>query len=1174
MRLCKIKLAGFKSFVDPSTLVISSNLVAIVGPNGCGKSNILDAITWAMGESSAKHLRGDHITDIIFNGANDRTLVGQASVELIFDNSASKAGGKYTGYNEISIKRKVNRDAVSNYFLNGTSCRRKDIQEIFLGTGLGNRSYAIIEQGAISRLIDAKPNELRTMLEEAAGISKYKERRRDTENRIQHTKENISRLSDIRNELGKQLANLQKQAKSTEKYQALKKEARQLQMDLLASNYNDLQAQTKINVEQVTKQDNFVTSQFTALRKIEKNIENIKDRLVGEKEDLNTLQSDLYTICTEISKFENNIEYAKENILSIQDDIQRIHQAMHAIQYSSQQEQGESGKLTQTKNSLELELENLKNINHHSYQDLHSAEQAMQPWQEKWDSSNDSISEVSYQQKACTTKLEHLHKDIEESIQQRMVLEQELVAIDLETLQKALDQHVSLVTKAEKEQAYYASELVEKREFLLNLQDEIHALNMQADECSLTQQQLEGRLSALEILQNSSILEESENIKAFLESINLQDTTRLAEILEVEDDWVHAVEIVLSNNLQDIVVDTEEPYFMQLTRLDKTDLGILSTQTLGATDQKTPLKYKYACLLEKINSDFPLPKLLENIYIADDVNTAKSIKENLKQHESVITRDGVWLGMGWLKICRSVETGKYSLSRQKEINVLKKDRQSTEKKLQKLNTHLEKKKSLYKKVGEELNNLELVIQKKNVQIAKYQSILLEHKAQKGHIKERIAWIKTQLINLNSQLKNDESEVQKTNNKLENISSRLEIMARKRQKLLDLKDYHEESLRKARHTWQESNKKQHDVALQLNSINSECATLKKIIQHNQQQINQQKKHQQALDQKLIKTKESQQELHDSLDLRLKDKISAEKYLLDKRNNIQILENSLAESEQLKIAQNKNIQGSRDELEQTRLKTQESKTRLQIVAEKIEENGHNIESIIEQLPKNLDTAVWEKRLESIAIKIQKIGHVNLAVFDELSTLSERKEYLDNQNSDLVQALQTLANAIQKIDRESKSKFKKTFDQLNINLKKKFTKLFGGGNAYLELTSNDLLQTGVTIMARPPGKCNSIIQLLSGGEKVLTAVALVFSIFELNPAPFCILDEVDAALDDLNIGRFSAMVKELSADVQFIFITHNKITMEIANQLFGVTMREAGVSHLVSVNLEEVMQEKVMQ
>ena len=1173
MRLCKIKLAGFKSFVDPSTLTIATNLVAIVGPNGCGKSNILDAVIWVMGESSAKNLRGEYITDVIFKGTNDRAPVGQASVELIFDNSVHKTGGKYASYNEISIKRKVNSDGVSNYFLNGTGCRRKDIQEIFLGTGLGNTSYAIVEQNTISRLIDAKPNELRTVLEEAAGISKYKERRRDTENKVKHTKENISRLSDIGNELDTQLTNLQKQAKATEKYQKLKKQERQLQMDLLVNHYKDLQTQMQMHVEKVTKQDSLVTKQFTELREIEKNIENFKDSLVEKKKDLDTLQSDVYAIYTEVSKLENNIEYTKKEIISTQDYIQRIDQEIQVIEHSAQQKQDKLAELAQTKNSLALALENLKNSNHDCYQELHIAEQAMQLWQKEWDSFNQSISTVSHQQQAYTTSLEHLHQGIEESTQQRAILAKELGEIDLDTLQKTLDQNIVLTKEAEKEQKSYTAKFIEKQEILLDLQDEINSLGMQRDEYTLSQQRLEGRLSALEILHNASMLEESANIKTFLQLTNLQDAPRLAEILEIEDDWVHAVEVILSHRLQDVVVDTEEPYFMQFTSLAETNFGMLAKQKLATTEHKKPLGHGYARLLEKVNSNFPLPKILDGIYIAEDVNTAKRIKENLQAHESVITRDGLWLGVGWSKNCRSIEKGKYSLSRNKEIGMLKKDYQSTEEKLQKINICLAEKKSLHEAIEEELQNLELLIREKKAQLSKYQAKLLEYEAKKALTQERIAWIQNQRNKLNRQFENNQSEIQKTNNKLKNIASEFEIVAEKRKALLDLKDSHEKSLHKTRKIWQETNKQQNDVALRLNSVNSEYISLEKTIQHNQQQIRQHTEQQQELDQKLIKIKQSQQQSHSVLDLRLADKIAAEKYLSDKKNTIQILENSLTKSDQLKIVKDKNIQKLRDELEQNRLQAQDSTTRLQIVAEKIKQDGHNIASIITQLPENLDTAIWQQRLEKLATKIQKIGPINLTVFNELSALSERKTYLDKQNADLVQALKTLENAIQKIDRESKAKFQKTFDQLNINLNKKFSKLFGGGNAYLELTSSDLLQTGVTIMARPPSKRNSTIQLLSGGEKVLTVVALIFSIFELNPAPFCILDEVDAALDDSNVARFSNMIKELSADIQFIFITHNKITMEIANQLFGVTMQQAGVSHLVSVNLKEAIQEKML-
>ena len=439
MRLRKIKLAGFKSFVDPTTLSIPGNLVGVVGPNGCGKSNIIDAVMWVMGESSAKHLRGDSLTDVIFNGSTARNPVGQAAVELLFDNSEGRAGGQYASYSEISIKRQINRDAVSTYYLNGTRCRRRDIQEIFLGTGLGPRSYAIIEQGTISRLIEAKPDELRTFIEEAAGISKYRERRRETENRIKHTKENISRLTDIRDELEKQLNHLQRQAKSAERYQGLKKEERQVQAELLALNWKNLKTHMKDEDELVTTQENIVEARLAEVRQVESDIEKNRDELVSANETFNNAQSGFYSVGGEISQLEQKIQHTKERITSIEQDIEQAQKEEADANQHLQQDKSSLETLVLTAGSLEPKLQGSRNESDKAYEFLNQAEQAMQGWQSEWDSFNEAAADYSRQEQIGETRLEHLQQDIEDSLQRRKALEQELSSIDENAMRRTID---------------------------------------------------------------------------------------------------------------------------------------------------------------------------------------------------------------------------------------------------------------------------------------------------------------------------------------------------------------------------------------------------------------------------------------------------------------------------------------------------------------------------------------------------------------------------------------------------------------------------------------------------------------------------------------------------------------------------------------------------------------
>lgn len=1167
MRLRKIKLAGFKSFVDPTTLNIPGNLVGVVGPNGCGKSNIIDAVMWVMGESSAKHLRGDSLTDVIFNGSTARNPVGQASVELLFDNSEGKAGGQYASYSEIAIKRQINRDAVSTYYLNGTRCRRRDIQEIFLGTGLGPRSYAIIEQGTISRLIEAKPDELRTFIEEAAGISKYRERRRETENRMRHTKENISRLTDIRDELAKQLNHLQRQAKAAERYQGYKKEERQLQAELLALKWQNLKLHMKDDEELVGTQENLVEAGLAELRQVESNIESNRDKLVTANDSFNEAQSGFYSVGGEISQLEQKIQHSKERITSIEHDIEQAQQEETAANHHLQQDKSKLENLRATANTLEPRLQGSRNESDKAYEFLNEAEQAMQGWQAEWDLFNETSADYSRQEQLGQTSLEHLQDGIDESLQRQKALEEELGAIDVQTIQTSINENATLVKQNEEKQAEFTQQLERKRQSLSQVRNQANELNEKANEQRRTQQKLEGRLASLEALQQASFGKDQKKLSSWIEANDLTENPRLAQQLDVDPAWVRAVEIVLEDNLQDIIVDDQERYTTELASLTEGNLGIISaTET---TSSSSTDKSEFVRLTDKVKATFTLDGLLQGVYIADNLDSAMRIRAQLKDNESVITQDGIWLGQGWSRVCRDMDEQKQTLSREQEIQELKLRHKTAETQLQELENSIENNRTAHEQLEQELNDLQAGMRQNQEALSEYRAALAASRAQHEQAEARTARINDELITLEEQIKDDEFEIETTRNSLESVSGRRKEMEDQRQELIKLKDQHRSALDTARQRWQATHEESHGIALQLESISSQRASIEQAMKRNQMQLEHLQKRSEDLKTALLEHKKPLQGYQDALELKLKDRVSAEKRLADARTSVQTIETSLRECEQLRGVKEQKLQELRDLLEKARLATQESRIRLQTVVEQLEANGHDVVSILEQLTDDADIDSWKEQLESMARKIQRLGPINLAAIDEYSQLSERKTYLDSQDEDLAKALTTLENAIHKIDKETRTRFKETFDKLNTNIKERFPQLFGGGHAYLELTGDDLLQTGVTIMARPPGKRNSTIHLLSGGEKALTAVALVFSIFELNPAPFCILDEVDAPLDDANVGRYSDMVAKMSANVQFIFITHNKITMEIANQLLGVTMHEPGVSRLVSVDVDEAVE-----
>ncbi len=1164
MRLNKIKISGFKSFVDPTTLTIPASLVGIVGPNGCGKSNIIDAVMWVMGESSAKHLRGDALTDVIFNGSSARNPVGQASVELIFDNSENKLGGQYASYDEISIKRQINRDAVSNYYLNGARCRRRDITAIFLGTGLGPRSYAIIEQGMISRLIEAKPEELRTFIEEAAGISKYRERRRETENRIKHTKENIARLNDIREELNKQLKHLHHQAKAAERYQNLKKEQRQLDAELHALNWKVLNLQSERELEEARKHENLVEAGMAELRQLENTIEKQRDALSAANEGFNSAQLDFYRIGGEISQLEQKIQHTRERIATTEQELERARNEEQQVLDQQKQDEVKLAELITTSKNLEPQLQGSRNEGDRAYALLNQSEQAMQAWQSEWETFNDTVAEYSRQGEVGKTRLVHLELNQLDVKQRRQSLEQELETLDQDALQKAIAEHSASVKEVETKLAKLNSKLDNKRKQLPVIRKIAQKCSDQLNEQRLHHQKLEGRLASLEALQQSALGQDQDQVIAWLKDSGLSAQPRLAHQINVDPEWTHAVEVVLGKYLQDVCVNDVAQLTRKLNQLEHGHLGIVGTKESVDTKAKS----RFPSLADKIKGEFPLKHLLLEVYVAENMKSALDRRSDLKGMESVITRDGLWLGTNWARVNRGKDEQAGMLSREQEIQKLKNELVVSEKNLKVLEKKSMQTQEELEQSEQQLNEMQAALNKEQEILSQHRTALVASQTQLEQAEVRADRINDEFDDLDEQSTEYENELAAIQSNLERVADNQKELENQRAELILLRDKHRESLFKARERWQQTHEESHGIALQLESISSRRASLEQSIKRSQLQISHLQTRCKDLGKTLAGNKLPIKEMQSTLELKLKEKVTAEKILGDERKGVQQTEATLREKEQLRTQHEHHIQELRDNLEKARMVTQESRVRLQTIDEQLRASGHEVQQILLTLEEGAEISAWRERLERVHQKIHRLGPINLAAIDEFTQLSERKTYLDSQNTDLVEALKTLENAIRKIDKESRTRFKDTFDQLNANLQETFPQLFGGGNAYLELTGDDLLETGVTVMARPPGKRNSTIHLLSGGEKALTAVSLVFAIFKLNPAPFCILDEVDAPLDDTNVGRFGDLLTSMSNGVQFIFITHNKITMEIAHQLLGVTMHEAGVSRLVTVDVDEAV------
>ncbi len=927
MRLTKIKLSGFKTFVDSTTLSFPSNLTGIIGPNGCGKSNIIDAIRWVMGESSARNLRGDSMDDVIFSGSSSRSQVSKAFIELYFDNENNTLDAKFAKYSELVIKREVSRDGVSNYYLNNTKCRRKDIKEVFLGTGLGPRSYAIIEQGMISRLVEAKPEELRSYLEEAAGISKYKEKRRETELRLKHTKENLNRLNDVMKEITSQLGKLERQAKAAKDYKHLRQNERELKLSLLCLKWNNYNTDIQKLDTDISKNNIEYEKQKSLITGKDKLIEETRINRGNEQELFNTKQAEFYHIGSEIAKCEKDIEHSQESESSRLKSIDELITTIENLKESELKEKHRITSIDKTisdqNKSLSIITKKLEKLT----QDKLNANNALQNWQSKY---NDFIStqlETKNKQEIEKTKIKASEKSIELLTKRLKILESYTMPED----QSKMDKNI-IMTSA----------------------DEI-------------QQQI------------SSLL----------------------------------VDIQRSDEAKD-----------KKSKLFK----ILPINIRSLSDS-------FKNLVKKI-------KLL----IRSQEQEISDIKIKIKDYQ------------------KSVDFANKSLS------LIKQDIKNNDKKKIQFEKERIEFKQIIDKVLWDVDELQVKQNDLNISISSLAS-------EKTAVAENISRINVDIAEANDRrlsLLSNDNNIEKPSSDMQNMLKSL--LKNKKDKELELSKLRDK-LSKLDNQILSYESDKNDINLKISDVREALETNKILLGEKTAQRN---------------------SLKDNSEIPIADIEKA------------LLENNISES---------------------------------------------IESIDQEIDK------LKKRIDSL-------GAINLAAIDELKDQQERKLYLDNQYDDLSKSVQTLENAISKIDQETKSKFKDIFDKINSNLNSFFTKIFGGGKAYLELTNNDLLNTGVAIMARPPGKLVKNINLLSGGEKAGVGIAFVFSIFRINPAPFCLLDEVDAPLDDANNNRFCNVVKEMSKTVQFIFITHNKLTMELADVLSGVTMREAGVSKLVSVNVNEAV------
>ena len=1159
MRLSTIKLSGFKSFVDPTTLHLPTNMTGVVGPNGCGKSNIIDAVRWVMGESSASRLRGDSLTDVIFAGSSARKPVSQAMVELIFDNSDHTITGEYAAYNEISVKRMVSRDGQSSYYLNGAKCRRRDITDLFLGTGLGPRSYSIIEQGMISQIIEARPEDLRVYLEEAAGISKYKERRKETETRIRHTRENLDRLNDLRDEVGKQLEHLKRQARQAEQYQAIQAERKVKDAEWKALEHRGLDLKVQAAREKLNQQETRLQQLIAEQREAEREIEQGRVKREEAAEQLNKAQAASYEVSGALARIEQQIQHQRELSQRLQRARDEAQSQLSEIAAHMGSDQSRLDVLRAAIEQDEPRLEQLQAEDEARQEALRDAETRLQDWQQRWDEHARAQSEAARAADVERTRIEHLDRQVLDADRRRESLGSERASLDVTALTEAFE---ALSEEHELKKASLESlsdELETRKRAVSEMQEQQRATQSELADVRKSAQAARGRLSSLEALQHAALGQEQGAALTWLKARGLDSASRVGEALQVEPGWENAVESALGQLIEGVLVESPE------TLVDA--IGELGEGRLALVDPRNEaMQFAPTSLASKVQGPIAIRRILSKLHAAEDLQAARVLLPGLGDGESVITRNGERLGPGWVRVLRSGAAKQGALLREREIQQLRAEIETFQDRERELEATLTQLRDRMLATEQQREDAQRTLYMAHRSVSELAGQLQSQQGRLETARSRIDKIEAELGQLAESLENAREQAREARQRQEEAVMRMGELEDARQALEAQRRSFTEARDQARAMARESRDTAHALALTLESQRAQIVGLAQALDRMGGQRGQLDSRLEELVTQLAEGDSPVLELEEQRQVALERRVSAEQDLTHARTTLDGIDHDLRRFEQTRQQRDEQALQQREAIGQRRLDQQALILKAETLVAAITEAGFVLEDLVNTLTDDMDAETWGRTVSELDGKLRRLEPVNLAAIQEHAEAAQRKEYLDSQHVDLTTALETLEEAIRKIDRETRGRFKDTFDRVNSGVQELYPRLFGGGHAYLELTGEDLLDTGVAIMARPPGKRVSNISLLSGGEKAMTAVALVFAIFRLNPAPFCLLDEVDAPLDEANVGRLAQMVSEMSEQVQFLFVTHNKATMEAAHQLSGVTMREPGVSRLVSVDLAE--------
>ena len=1168
MRLRKIRLAGFKSFVDPTTLEFPGNIVGVVGPNGCGKSNVIDAVRWVMGEVSARSLRGDTMADVVFNGSRSRQPVSRASVELVFDNLDGRVGGRFAAYNEIAVRRQIVRDGQSSYWLNGTRCRRRDVMDVFHGTGLGPRSYAIIEQGMIARIIEARPDDLRDFLEEAAGISMYKERRRETENRMRHTVENLDRLNDLRDELARRLAHLKRQATMAGKFRELEGVRRELEAEHLALQWRGLDEQADRDARRVADQQTRLDAALAGQRRIESEIEKARSAHAEAMDAYNRRYRGVIDAGAEVARTEESIQAIRrrrEEISgAIREEAERVEAARRQIEGERRQREELAGRLARE----EPALADLRERSSEARRELNHCENAVLDVQAELEALSERERDPARTVHAEQARIQHLESSMEELEARAQALESERAGVDPEALARKVEPVRRRLAEMERELETVEAECVRARDAVQSLREAVRVAERALQDTREALGRHRARVASLDALQQEALGTGAGGLADWLEARGLADAPRLAQAVRVAPGWERAVETVLGARLQAVRTEPFEAVAADAAAtLEQGSLTVVDAGAPvpgGAANGEGP-----ATLRSKVETEWSIASLLDGVRCAENLEEGLRCRARLASGESVVTPQGVWLGPTWMHVRGGGGEEHGVLERERALEALGRD-------IERAAEEAEERERAVGELSRALRDSEEAhaaaqgsLNEGHRRTAALRSELAACVAAAERASERSSALAAELAEVVARIGADREKLASAREHLGRSSNDLSRLADERARCEERRRASRERLAIARERWQQVRDDAHALELGIEAARSRLGASEEASGRDRRRLEELEERLASLGVALEETETPLAEATQTLETRLARRASLESVMREARTEVERVEGVVRSTDEDRQRQVAEVQAERETLQRLREESRDTLVLRTTVEGRLDASGQALDALLGRLEPDADADAWVEKIEAIQRRIARLGPINLAAIEEHEQHAERKRYLDAQHADLEEALATLDTAIQKIDRETRTRFRETFERVDEGLGRMFPRLFGGGAASLQLTGEDVLGAGVTVMARPPGKRNTSIAALSGGEKALTAIALVFAIFDLNPAPFCLLDEVDAPLDDANIGRFRELVAEMAKRVQLVLVTHNKITMEIAAQLIGITMNEPGVSRLVVVDVEEALE-----